>query len=915
MALLNNIRTGLEDVAGWIAGSDEDVPVGDMTEAMEKAGMGMASQPAATPPRSMFHDPYSVMDWGGWRQRPSSVTYETLRQMSVQSTVIAAIIQLRTDQVASFCRPQQGRYDRGFRIVLRDRRDKRKGMSKAEQKEAAEIERFLETTGLLMPNEKPSDRDSFRSFNKKAVRDILTYDQWCNFAGTLVMMADGTQRPIESIQPGEEVITHKGRVRRVTDVMSRPYSGRAVELNYRGGTYRVTDGHPIYAAPSLRGKLSWMPAGELRRGHYAVAPLSESPQRPVSAPWGNVCAEDAWVIGRYVADGFLIGAETRFSISDEVTLDRIEQWADRVGWRSVITEDGPNCWLVRLTGQPNWSQWLADTCGQGAPNKRLPREILDASTDLIAASIAGLLDGDGYWKGTSCVLSTTSLDLLSTVRLACARLGFHVTWSETTNASQGWASCWQARFSGPAFREAMKPHHSLEIPSRESQLVVDGGYTWLPLQVKHFEVEDEQVFNLEVEEDHSYIANGIASHNCWERIRDQKGRPSRFVALPSETIRPAVVDFEHMDPAQLRSRVTHVQVYENTVIAEFGLDDIAWCVKNPRSDLRVNGFGFSPIEQLIRLVTAWLFGFEYNTKFFTQGSAVKGLLNIKGAIPDRQMRAFRRMWYSMISGVQNAWKTPILNADDIQWHSMHTNNREMEYSQWMDWLTKLICALFGVDPVEINFIFGSNAESSMFDRRPNQAEVTESKDKGLRPLLEHIEEHLNKYMVWEINPDFEFSFTGFDASAEERERKARSEEVKSFKTVNEARTEMDEEPLPDDPKDLKPGDYIDSPQFLQWIGQLTQQQEGGEEGGMPGGGGEDEDDPFAALMGGGEGEDEDDEGGGNKGDSQPSKSDSEVASQSGGEESSQKSHGPTEKLRKSPDGRMKFVDIWIPNEG
>ncbi len=482
MGLLDDIRGATGNVFStmgqWMAQSDDDVSLSDMNEQLVKSGMGLP-EPTEEKPRAMFHDPYSVMDWGGWRQRPSSLTYETLRQMSTSNTVIAAIINLRIHQVAAFCRPQQGKYDKGYRIILRDRRDTKKVMSPGEQKEADAIERMVESTGMMLPDERPADRDNFRSFAKKAVRDVLTYDQW-----------------------------------------------------------------------------------------------------------------------------------------------------------------------------------------------------------------------------------------------------------------------------------------------------------------------------------------------CFEKIRDRRGTVSRFIMLPSETIRPAVNDIEHMDPAEMRNRVSHVQVYENTVIAEFATDDLAWCVMNPRSDLRTNGFGFSPAEQIVRLVTSWLFGFEYNTKFFTQGSAIKGLLNIKGAIPDRQMRAFRRMWYSQLSGIQNAWKTPILNADDIQWQSMHSANREMEYAAWMDWLTKLICAVYGIDPIEINFIFGGGASagsSPMFDQRPNAAEVTESKDKGLSPLLTHIEDHLNQHVIWEMNPDFEFSWTGFDAKSEAVERDARMTEVTKLRTINEIREEMDEPRLPG-----KLGDIILDPTYFQW---------------------------------------------------------------------------------------------------
>jgi hypothetical protein len=345
---------------------------------------------------------------------------------------------------------------------------------------------------------------------------------------------------------------------------------------------------------------------------------------------------------------------------------------------------------------------------------------------------------------------------------------------------------------------------------------------------------------------------------CWEKIRDRSGNISRFIALPSETIRPAVADIEHMDAAERRNRVSHVQVYEDTVIAEFSPDDMAWCVMNPRADIRTNGFGFSPIEQLTNIVTSWLYGLEYNTRFFTQGSAVKGILNVKGAIPDRQLKAFRRMWYSMVSGgVQNAWRTPILNSEDLQWINMHSTNREMEFQNWMDFLTKLTTAVLGIDPVEINFIYGNSGQTSSLNQsRPNEQEVTESKDKGLRPLMEHIADSLNQHLIWEINPDFEFTFAGIDASAEEIERSAHIAEVTNFRTVNQVLAERDEEPLPD-----KLGDVILNPVWLAWAQAQQQGEAEGDDGsGVDafGGGG--------PLSGIGDDEDGDDEDGDDFGD-------------------------------------------------
>lgn len=887
----------------WLVNSDDDVSPEEMSKALAKKGVSIA-QPVESNPRAMFHDPYSVMDWGGWRQRPSSLTYETLRQMSVSNTVIASILTLRTNQVAAFCKPQQGQYDKGYRIIMRDRRDKSKGMSRAEQKEAEAIERFIETTGLLLPDEKPSDRDSFRAFSKKATRDTLTYDQWCLTGDTLIQMADGSLKPICAVQPGDKVITHKGRVRRVTEVKTHAHTGAMVRLRYRGQEITATDGHPFYVERgphlALRHKWKepsytreWVDASEIEQGQYLTAPDVEPFGQSVSV------RSRARVLGLYVGDGHRAGTDAVWTFHEDETdlVDavvaifpdaRVEPYEDRAAVR------------VRVLGE---GEWFASRCGEGSGNKRVPRDVLYGTQDVRDAFLRGYLEADGHLRMTGAVASTTSLELRGGITLLAAMRGMFISWSKTANDAYGWATCWQGRFSGDAWGAfALEVGFPYAKPTRPKNPTVHAdGYHYLKVnRVEHFQVEGEQVFNLEVEEDESYIANGIVSHNCWEKIRDRKGRMSKFIALPSETIRPAVSDIEHLDPEQLRSRVSHVQVYENQVIAEFAPDDIAFCVMNPRSDIRANGFGFSPIEQVIRLTTAWLFGFEYNTRFFTQGSAIKGLINIKGAIPDRQLRAFRRMWYSMISGVSNAWKTPIVNADEIQWLSMHSTNREMEYGAWMDWLTKLICAIYGVDPIEINFIYGAGGGDSMFSSRPNAQEVIESKDKGLRPLLTHIEDHINQHMIWDINPDFEFAYTGFDAKAEDKEREALLKEVAAIRTVNEGRALMNEEPLPDDL-----GDVILNPVFIQY---LQMKQGAGAEGGEGGEGDDENDFSFGDEGGGDFGDDDSDSDGGD--------SEADIASQSGGEDANDFARSfRTETLSKSRDGRLKYIDIWLPKEG
>lgn len=56
----------------------------------------------------------------------------------------------------------------------------------------------------------------------------------CFPAGTPVRMADGSERPIEDIQVGDVVVTHRQRQRSVSQIMSRSYSGQMVSIQASG---------------------------------------------------------------------------------------------------------------------------------------------------------------------------------------------------------------------------------------------------------------------------------------------------------------------------------------------------------------------------------------------------------------------------------------------------------------------------------------------------------------------------------------------------------------------------------------------------------------------------------------------------------------------------------------------------------
>ena len=327
----------------------------------------------------------------------------------------------------------------------------------------------------------------------------------------------------------------------------------------------------------------------------------------------------------------------------------------------------------------------------------------------------------------------------------------------------------------------------------------------------------------------------------FEMVPNRRGLPAEWYAVDAATMRLA--DARSMAESEDDTKaIRYVQIYDSMIINEYSQEELCFGVRNPRTDIYLHGYGVSELEMLIQAVTSLLYGWEYNQKFFSQGSAAKGILNFKGAIPEQSLQAFRRQWYAQISGVQNAWRTPIVNSEDLQWINMQGSNREMEYSAWMDFMIKVCCSMYSMDPVELNFSYGNVGQRSALKEASNKEKITESKERGLRPLMRFIARCLNQNIIWPIHSDFEFKFVGLDSATREDRAELITKRVKSIWTVDELRAEEDRPPLPDGK-----GEVILDSVWLQAMqaaeAQKQQEQQGGqgeqgEQGGPGGSGGE-----------------------------------------------------------------------------
>lgn len=194
--------------------------------------------------------------------------------------------------------------------------------------------------------------------------------------------------------------------------------------------------------------------------------------------------------------------------------------------------------------------------------------------------------------------------------------------------------------------------------------------------------------------------------------------------------------------------------------------ELGFGIRNKSSDIRKNGYGTSELEILVELITGVLWSIQYNMNNFSIGSIPKGFINVKNAnISDSNLNEFRQAWNQMMTGVRNAKRTPVINGIDLEWIDLDKSNREMEYQEWTQFLVIMVCSVYRIDPSELGFSFKNQAQ--LFGQDGQKARLQHSREKGLKPILIFLENIITKYIVSEIDEDYEFVFTGIEVEDEE----------------------------------------------------------------------------------------------------------------------------------------------------
>lgn len=374
----------------------------------------------------------------------------------------------------------------------------------------------------------------------------------CVAAGTLILAQRGLI-PVEDLTVDDEVYTHMNRWRKVLALETYEEPDAYTVKGVGAFPFIVSAKHrfltrlDVARSPGKQkrelGESVWCAATRLRpKNAYWASPATF---RDVGSPPELVVEKSAkigldkgrsvemtsdfwWLVGRYLADGFLTsevrtrtrafeknlkGESYRSSYRVHICVvpstdqsDIINRFANLGLRASVKKRDHSSADVVEVSNSA-WGRWLEDNVGKNCHLKILPTFVLGIEKELREAVLAGYLAGDGTFvpHRDRHAAGSASKRLIVGMKLLAQSLGMPATVTRMQPTT--------TEIMGVALKSVPRPSWRVSItPASRSRLIHEDGFFWGKVN-SSTRAGTTTLFNPVVDEDHSYIADGIVSHN------------------------------------------------------------------------------------------------------------------------------------------------------------------------------------------------------------------------------------------------------------------------------------------------------------------------------------------------------------------------------------------------------------------
>lgn len=368
----------------------------------------------------------------------------------------------------------------------------------------------------------------------------------CFPAGTLIRMGDGGYKPIEKINVTDFVLTAEGNVKAVTQVMARRHHGEICCPWIVGHQHlRATPEHPVLT------KRGYVEMQHLQKGDLVAFPKYAANTRTYITPAEYLPPK--WVLPQKSGETTRHGnggAAYRYCIADVPDrIDLTESFgrligmflaegcadATRLTWTFNINETNTlaaeTCDLIRaccdaepiIRQEPHknvvrvflfgrrWRELFTQLCSHGASCKRLHPHLLEGPIEFLQGAMSGWHAGD---KKTECSAATVShemaMNMFDIANVLSKRPRFEYMPEHTDKNGVHHQAAYVVWWENRTMEES-----EASLVAKRWKTEDEPDCMWRRIESVEHVPFDGWVFNLEVEDDHSYVAEGIGVHNCW----------------------------------------------------------------------------------------------------------------------------------------------------------------------------------------------------------------------------------------------------------------------------------------------------------------------------------------------------------------------------------------------------------------
>lgn len=401
-------------------------------------------------------------------------------------------------------------------------------------------------------------KNLYNIMSEPLLEELIAYNDAGNFdrcltKGTLITTNKG-DIPIEEVGINDLILTDKGNYKPVTWTDKHIHDGNIVTLQYSGDYQKLvcTDNHPILVKYTNKLSHKFRELDSLEEEFLRADQLNYKyqfalvPKRNIKNKPRTIDDRMLYVLGWIMGDGYCHPKSNEVKITYQLNQLQcaeqckkiIEEFDSTVPCK-IVKDKFKNCY--RLTVYSRKLHKLAIDFGCVPNNKKLNYSVYNNHTDLIPF-VLGLLEADGHqnynvnYDGcnrNSIEISTIYEELMRQCRQILLDNGIYSTIREIKprNGRRGvslqisgeyvykllnYYSYDEFNTYPPIFSYKFK---QIEYKHTKTIALEDSRGFWVPIKLLENKKTKETVYNIEVQDDHTYVANGIVTHNCMALIQ------------------------------------------------------------------------------------------------------------------------------------------------------------------------------------------------------------------------------------------------------------------------------------------------------------------------------------------------------------------------------------------------------------